>query len=250
MLAPSSPTMRPVGPAAAGSRPACQGSPSSSPGRSRGRCAPPSTSTRPPWRPMRSSTSSTPPSPKVSIVGLPASSGVLDGDHALPGRDRGREHVEQGRLAGPGGAWDRNGQMPVDQRLCAVIPPARLTTTGKQYPPANPGALKEIPAHQELCVQGQRRVGASQLPGGSTGDDQRMGNPATVGPQRSSEEVPPLHLHRHAFVTPHMLDRSGWFATAAVAGSLHGRHCLIGASRALQGANGRSWPATQTPWPR
>jgi len=40
---------------------------------------------------------------------------------------------------------------------------------------------------------------------------------ATVGPERFIRgRFYPLHLHRHAFVTPHLRDRSGRCATAVV----------------------------------
>jgi hypothetical protein len=44
-----------------------------------------------------------------------------------------------------------------------------------------------------------------------------MGNPGHRRPERSIRAGSTLHLHRHAFVTPHLLDRAGWLAAAAVA---------------------------------
>lgn len=81
------------------------------------------------------------------------------------------------------------------------------------------------------------------------GDHQRMGNrghrrPPAIHPT----EAPPLH--RHAFVTPHVLDRSWMVGTAAVAEIAARAAPPDRRRRCAPGASGRSWPATRAPWPR
>jgi hypothetical protein len=44
-----------------------------------------------------------------------------------------------------------------------------------------------------------------------------MGKPGRRRPERFIRAGSTLHLHRHAFVTPQVLDRAGWLAAAAVA---------------------------------
>ncbi len=70
-------------------------------------------------------------------------------------------------VAGP--AWDDDGQIRLDQRLWAAIPPAGATTTGKGHLPARLGAPMEIPAHKELCTGDSVASGRPDLPGGGAG---------------------------------------------------------------------------------
>jgi hypothetical protein len=111
--------------------------------------------------------------------------------------------------------------MPVDQRLCTAIALAEVTVTvtvtGRDVHRSGLAQPSEIPATRSVALRDGAASERSQLPGGSPGvTTNAWATQATVGPERfiRGRFYP---LHRHAFVTPHVLDRSGWFATEAVA---------------------------------
>jgi hypothetical protein len=152
-------------------------------------------------------------------------------------------------VAGP--AWDHDRQMPVDQRLGTAIALAEATATGREVHRSGLAQPSEIPADQELCARGQRRVGAAAVAGWQCGvTTNAWATQATVGPERFIRgRFYPLHLHRHAFVTPHLRDRSGRCATAVVteiaAGSAppdRRRRCAPGREREIVAYHTDSWP--------
>jgi hypothetical protein len=152
-------------------------------------------------------------------------------------------------IAGP--AWDHDRQMPVDQRLGTAIALAEATATGREVHRSGLAQPSEIPADQELCARGQRRVGAAAVAGWQCGvTTNAWATQATVGPERFIRgRFYPLHLRSHAFVTPHLRDRSGRCATAVVteiaAGSAppdRRRRCAPGREREIVAYHTDSWP--------
>jgi hypothetical protein len=96
---------------------------------------------------------------------------------------------EQGRLVGPGGASDDDGQIAVDQRLSTMICRARVTTMGKPCPPARPWTMSGTGSEQDVSVSRapSRRDDASQpqrVGGTRTAWGKNAGSARSLAPRR------------------------------------------------------------------